>query len=102
MLSWITVSRGYPRTSAARLITSSPFSGKMATCRHMRAHDAMAGLELLQLTHGRVIEHWTTSDSLFLPECKGQKDLPLSFLTAYYDSGSAVRRRDLHDHRPHR
>ena len=47
MLSWITVSRGYPNTSAARLITSSPFSGKMATCRHMQAHDATATSEML-------------------------------------------------------
>ncbi len=38
MLSWITVSRGYPSTSAARLITSSPFSGKMATCRDKEMH----------------------------------------------------------------
>lgn len=38
MLSWITVSRGYPSTSAARLITSSPFSGKMATCRDQKMH----------------------------------------------------------------
>ena len=51
MASWMTVSRGYPSTSAALLMTSSPFSGRMAICRQKHTHTSAAEQNMSSQRH---------------------------------------------------